>query len=151
MDEQFPLSIRTSYVFTFLHTNNLNNFKKWENHWVHRVKVIYHDIEVYSISLKTTGHLQKGAFWMWKLSECRIATEIQRQSAGLQKSTLDGQVLVLNPVLMLAVWPWPKSCSSLGLFSHFRLGLDLCLLDSSTNTEWGILFRSSKSLDHSWK
>ena len=70
---------------------------------MHRVKVIYHDTEVYSIPLKTTSHLQKGAFWMWKLGKCRIATEIQRQSAALQKSTLDRQVLVLNPVLMLAV------------------------------------------------
>lgn len=70
---------------------------------MHRVKVIYHDTEVYSIPLKTTSHLQKGAFWMWKLGKCRIATEIQRQSAALQKYTLDRQVLVLNPVLMLAV------------------------------------------------
>lgn len=70
---------------------------------MHRVKVIYHDIEVYSIPLKTTSHLQKGDFWMWNLSKCRIATEIQRQSAGLQKSALDRQVLVLNPVLMMAV------------------------------------------------
>lgn len=70
---------------------------------MHRVKVIYHDTEVYSIPLKTTSHLQKGAFWMWKLGKCRIATEIQRQSAALQKYTLDRQVLVLNPVLLLAV------------------------------------------------
>lgn len=85
---------------------------------MHVIEVIYHDMKVCSPPLKTSSHLEKGAFWVEKLGKCGVAAEIQKQSAGAQKSTLDRRVLVLNPLLMLAVWPWPRPLPSLCLFSH---------------------------------